>query len=663
MGVQRSVFCGALLLIAAGVAMGQGSSEVNRIISAEQTPSKPSIDGLLEDPIWQTATKHRDFYDRRNGGLIADQTEFAIVYDDTHIYVAFWVSEPNPEKIVGKETVENSRFSGNQESEDYVDIRFDPFRTATEGGITTFSVNPLGTRSVRFGAGRAAKKEWQGDWVAAAKKNEKGWTAEMAIPWQMLNYPRNKEGIEMGINVFRYQFHTNLQSCWSNVGPEFFTDRQGYWRGVKPPVPPSPKVSLLPYVLLGADEKETRSEVGLDARYPITSEMTAVATFNPDFGTIEGAVEGIGFTRTERFLGEKRPFFLEGSQYFLLGEEFEFGQMFYGLRIPDVDFGAKIFGKVTPKDSVGALYTMSDGDTHDAIFKYERQYNALGSVQLFGGVRDHPDDQNQVFAGKIRERFGRSTFTLYGASSSGNGQQGTAYQATYWYSQQPHFIFFSYRDISPDFRPANGFVRQRGVRGPNLYYEYDQQPKTGPWKSLGVDFDAATLDKTDGGRYEDGVSANVFGTLRESDLRISLSGYSGMFENERDEFLSLTLRKGSSRFMQYGLQYQAGILSDDPFEVVAPFFSYRIGKGLDIAYQGVWFQFRGDTEQHVMTLNYELSPTRAIGGRMVMEDDDWNGYLSYRHSGKKGTETFIILGDPNARTFQKVLQIKFVFAL
>jgi len=48
---------------------------------------------------------------------------------------------------------------------------------------------------------------------------------------------------------------------------------------------------------------------------------------------------------------------------------------------------------------------------------------------------------------------------------------------------------------------------------------------------------------------------------------------------------------------------------------------------------------------------------------VVVSGADTNWYLSFRNSGERGIETYVILGDPNARRFQEELRVKFVFAI
>jgi len=48
---------------------------------------------------------------------------------------------------------------------------------------------------------------------------------------------------------------------------------------------------------------------------------------------------------------------------------------------------------------------------------------------------------------------------------------------------------------------------------------------------------------------------------------------------------------------------------------------------------------------------------------VVVQDSDTNWYLSYRNSGERGMETYVILRAPNARRFREEVRVKFVFAI
>ena len=48
---------------------------------------------------------------------------------------------------------------------------------------------------------------------------------------------------------------------------------------------------------------------------------------------------------------------------------------------------------------------------------------------------------------------------------------------------------------------------------------------------------------------------------------------------------------------------------------------------------------------------------------MVIQNSAVNFYLSYRNAGRRGMDTYVILGDPNANPFFQRVMVKFVFAL
>jgi hypothetical protein len=89
--------------------------------------------------------------------------------------------------------------------------------TLPERLLSFFYLNPRGTKYARLAGGRATKLEWEGDWQAAARIVADGWTAEMAIPWSILNYPTVKGPTTIGINFLRFHKRANMISNWSNI--------------------------------------------------------------------------------------------------------------------------------------------------------------------------------------------------------------------------------------------------------------------------------------------------------------------------------------------------------------------------------------------------------------------------------------------------------------
>src|SRR5262249_36592476 len=87
------------------------------------------------------------------------------------------------------------------------------------------------------------------------------------------------------------------------------------------------RLELIPYALTGVDfvdsegnpfrsNREWDARGGLDARYAITSNLTLIASVNPDFGQVEVDPAVINLTAFETRFEERRPFFVEGAGSF-----------------------------------------------------------------------------------------------------------------------------------------------------------------------------------------------------------------------------------------------------------------------------------------------------------------------------------------------------------
>ena len=209
---------------------------VKKKIPGLKIKDAPSIDGILDDPCWRDAPQGDDFTDMRTGNLVDDQTTVKLVYTDQAIYVAWYLYDSQPDRIIARQTQDQIRFA----NEDWVSFTIDPFHTHIFPDRTFFMANPLGKKYVWFGKGRPNKRERADDWKVAANivlfnGVLNGWVVEMEIPWELLAYPVTTDPIQMGINFDRYQARTGTQSWWSNVGPDELYKNDGHWFGVLPP--------------------------------------------------------------------------------------------------------------------------------------------------------------------------------------------------------------------------------------------------------------------------------------------------------------------------------------------------------------------------------------------------------------------------------------------
>ncbi len=360
-------------------------------IQATRADQPPTIDGHIDELCWQKAPKATGFVDPLSGNLAVDQTIVILLYDDQAIYVAVHALDSHPEEITARQMKDQSFISG----EDYVAFSIDPFHTHQFADRNFFMVNALGTKYAHLAAGRAEKVEWLGLWKALAQRTNDGWTVEMEIPWQMLAYPTTREPITMGINFDRHQQRTGETSWWSNVGTQRSYEYDGHWVGVMPPVKHR-ELKLLPYTYLGlkqtSPDYDTSARVGLDIRYAVTPQMTLVGTVNPDFENVEQAVEGIDFSYGARYVPDYRPFFQEGRNIFRLD------RLYHSRRIPDMDAGLSLFGKLGRHTSTGVLGTFRRNGDQNIIL---RTFHSPSANTSFGiaclGYRDNSGTNSTVF--------------------------------------------------------------------------------------------------------------------------------------------------------------------------------------------------------------------------------------------------------------------------
>lgn len=62
--------------------------------TAYRAPEPLTIDGHLDEAAWQQATRSPRFVDLVTGDETIHDTRAAVLWDDTFLYVAFWVEEP-----------------------------------------------------------------------------------------------------------------------------------------------------------------------------------------------------------------------------------------------------------------------------------------------------------------------------------------------------------------------------------------------------------------------------------------------------------------------------------------------------------------------------------------------------------------------------------------
>ena len=322
-GLLSLLFCFPHALIYADDTVGQEEA-VPELRAVRIEGKAPSIDGSLDDEIWQIKTLDfaRNFLQRvpDDGKPATESTLAAIAYDDAALYIAFWCYDSDPSKISRQLTRRD-----NLGNSDAVTVRLDPYHDHQTGN--RFDVTASGVQiDYRYYDNTLQDETWDAVWQSGAKMQTWGWTAEIRIPYNCLRF-NDKEEHVWGVNVTRYIARRNESPWWAYapVSKAGFVSNFRHLTGLKG-IKPARHMEVLPFAVsslktepkyLGnPDGREFMKNTGLDVKYGLSSNLILDFTVNPDFGQVELDQPVLNLSTYETFYGEKRPFFMEGADMF-----------------------------------------------------------------------------------------------------------------------------------------------------------------------------------------------------------------------------------------------------------------------------------------------------------------------------------------------------------
>ncbi len=298
-------------------------SPQRRAYSAKKiTEQGIKVDGKLDEPEWLSANWENGFVQSRphEGEKPSQQTEFAILYNKNHIYIAIKALDKTPERI-------STRLTRRDEAEgDAVGITFDTYHDKRTG--FAFSVSAAGIKSdmVFSDDGVIQDKTWDPIWWVKTAVTSEGWIAEMSIPLTQLRFKHGDLQV-WGLQVNRYIFRLDEASQWQPMKRDEpgYISKFGELSGIDSVIPKK-TLEITPYVVTRferfkkAPENPFRStgkindfDAGLDAKIGLTNFLTMDLTVNPDFGQVEADPSQVNLSAYETFFEEKRPFFVEGK--------------------------------------------------------------------------------------------------------------------------------------------------------------------------------------------------------------------------------------------------------------------------------------------------------------------------------------------------------------
>jgi hypothetical protein len=481
-----------LMLIAAPVWAGvPGISDLPRV----QEPVK--IDGNLDDDAWRHALKI-DLDTENNPGENLPAKVKTVAYlmeDGLNLYIAFDARDPDPSKIRAYLRDRDSAYN-----DDFVGLVIDSYND--ERRAFEFFSNPLGSQMdlTNDDVNKKEDDSWDAIWDSAGKITDAGYIVEMEIPLKQLRFQKMSGKQTWGIDVLRvyprdsrFVMSANTNDREINCYLCQFRKFQGLENA-----DPGRDLEIVPTVTAQRtdlrDEPTTdpmingdvESEAGVSIRWGITPDLTANLAINPDFSQVEADVAQLDVNNQfALFFPEKRPFFLEGSDYFRTPIQAVFTRT-----VADPTVGTKLTGKrgnhtfgfyAADDDVTNLLFpgaTGSDSESLDIsntslVGRYSRSFGDASSVgalltsregdgyhNTVGGLdaRWRINDQHTLKAQVLRSDTDYPDEIATEFDQPLDAFSGDAAQAEYNYDSRNWFGFAKYELRDANFRADSGFV-------------------------------------------------------------------------------------------------------------------------------------------------------------------------------------------------------------
>lgn len=490
------------------------SQSETKSIEAKLTDDIITVDGKLDESIWESASLGTDFWQYfPTDSLKADyQTSFKVVYTETTLYVAIRAESPNKNYVVSSLRRD---FGGT--TNDNVSLLFDTFNDGTNAfffGVTPYGVKREGQVSE---GGATFNTTWDIKWYAESQMYDDHYDVEIAIPFTSLKFLEGSTNWRF--RCYRWNLQTNEQSTWVRVPQNQRLSSLAYMGTLNFESPLGKSrtpLSLIPYVNTIAerdfskDGGDMRFKVGGDAKVSIGNGMNLDITINPDFSNVEVDDIFTNLTRFEIRLPEKRQFFIDNSDLFAgFGNTFNEAKPFFSRRIglaTDADgntienqilAGVRLSGKLNKDWRLGFLNIQTAEDipneiasNNDMMFVLQRKVFARSNIGIFFINRETFKDYDFL---SESDRFNRVVGTDFNLASEDNVWRGRFYvhksfqpddsegnfssQGMIEYNTRKYSVVTDITFVDKEFRADLGFVPRNDIFKHGIFLERKFYPE------------------------------------------------------------------------------------------------------------------------------------------------------------------------------------------
>lgn len=572
-----------------------------------QLQGEIAIDGKLDDAAWQGALVQEIAYDIQPGDNTPApaKTLVRIGYTADALYVAFHATDPDPSQIRAHLRDRDAAFN-----DDWVGVFLDTFNDHRRG--YELIVNPLGVQADLIrdetNSNNQEDPSWDGLWQSAGRLTADGYDVEMRIPFSTLRFPTGGGDQRWGISLFRNWPRDKRHQLTSHRVPResnCFQCEWGKYDGMAG-AQQGRNLEVVPTLTMGKPQfrnaageswrnGDSSIEPGVDVSWAPSPAMTLNATINPDFSQVETDQLQLDVNNSfALFYQEKRPFFLEGADYFT--SQFD---VLYTRQIADPDFGLRVTGR-TGSGAYGAIVARDaapqvlipgtqrssfrplNEDANVAAARYRYDISTDFSIGAIGTFRQGDDYANNMAGADARWRKGGHTVSAQFLHSQseypdaivqryaddlGNDRtpSGDAWRTEYNFSNRNWGFNAWHEDIDAGFRADLGFIGMVGYDKSLIGGEHSWFRDGAAFNKINLYADWDITHRYDGQLLEREFEAQVTvqGPMQSS---IRLHGmtraayWKGVMFDERYADINANFRPTGS--LQLGVYLQTGTMID-----------------------------------------------------------------------------------------------------
>ena len=480
------------------------------------------VDGVLDEPVWSRARRLELTYEVEPGDNIPPpvKTAVLIAYDTNRLLVAFVADDPDPGSIRARISDRDGLYD-----DDWVSIVLDTFNDQRRS--FTFFCNPLGVQADGVETSTSGVDiSWDAIWESAGRITAEGYVVEMAIPFCSLRFQQSEGDQIWGFDAVRLwprQDRHKIGLVPRDRDNDCYLCQTAAIVGFSGAAPGhnleiDPTFSMLwtdqRYPFPGGDfhQLERRREPGITARWGFTPNLTLAATANPDFSQVEADAAQLEVnTPFTLFYPEKRPFFMEGADYFTSRL-----RAVHTRTLLDPVWGTKVAGK-EGADAVGAFFVRDDKtrllfpgpesssvrdldrQSSNAAVRWRRDLGGASQVGLIATDRESGNYSNRMAGADASIRLTRSdrlqvqwlaSRTDYPEDiSRAFGQSaepfsGQVVDVLFNHGTRDLDVYGVFRDVDDEFRADLGFMPQVGHRFWEGGADWTWRRRSGSWFNL-----------------------------------------------------------------------------------------------------------------------------------------------------------------------------------